>query len=493
MKAMIIDDEHQVGYRIPEIRRILGENGFEDDDDYHFLGRSISVDLLRASLERLSVPPDIAIIDYYLNWSDTDGNLYNGDAIARILRKRWDGHPFYILYTSSYLQSNETDPYTTLVKILKVPYTGFLQTGGMGEDWRDLFQTHLGYACDLIHAERSRAISDTDQLMQFAREAGFTGMVHEMYPMVSTLRKVASTDLPVLITGESGTGKEIAARALHHLSKRCAGRFVAINCGAIPKDLFESQCFGVEGTHAFSGAIEMQGYFETAKNGVIFLDEIGELPLDTQVKLLRVLESKKVIRVGGNTERDADFRLVAATNRDLEAMVRNEQFRKDLFYRINVVSVSMMRLQERGKTAILELAEHFLSTQNQLLGKTKRFSAGAKRKLAEFSWPGNIRQLQNVVVRACVLSDTDVISDSDFELSVPLASTADFKNAARHAAESSIKREAFLAELEAEYLTSMLTRYKGNKTKAAKACGITRETLHRRLKVLLSNDSDKNK
>lgn len=234
--------------------------------------------------------------------------------------------------------------------------------------------------------------------------------------MIETLEavlKIAKSNGAVLLLGESGTGKELIASAIHRLSQRAANRYIAINCGAIPEDLLEAELFGYE-KGAFTGADRKRlGYFGEAHKGTIFLDEIGDMPLRLQVKLLRVLQEKRYSPLGGNHPLEADVRIIAATNVDLVRAVQNGKFREDLFYRLNVLPVLMAPLRERGND-IMALLSHFLikATIDHGMDEPCQFSNDAVKILHSYRWPGNVRELQNVVERAVVLSGGGIIGPS---------------------------------------------------------------------------------
>lgn len=232
----------------------------------------------------------------------------------------------------------------------------------------------------------------------------------------AAIRKFAPVDLPVLITGETGTGKELAAQALHALSPRHDRPFLAVNCGAIPAALVQSELFGHE-RGAFTGAASRRlGLFETANGGTVFLDEIGDLPLDAQTNLLRVLQEGTVERVGSNRPLAVDVRVLAATHVDLEQAVEHGQFRRDLFYRLNVLRLPLPPLRDRSSDILL-LAHHFLATfRDRHVTRARGFSAEARRALERFSWPGNVRELLNRVQRAAIVTDAELIGVADLEL-----------------------------------------------------------------------------
>jgi|YNPNPStandDraft_1061719.scaffolds.fasta_scaffold01309_13 PAS domain S-box-containing protein len=288
--------------------------------------------------------------------------------------------------------------------------------------------------------------------------------------------KAAATSLPVLITGESGTGKELFAQAIHHASTRRLHPFIRINCAAIPRELFESELFGYE-KGAFTGARSegKAGKFELAHHGTVFLDEIGDLPLEMQPKLLRVLEEKEFERVGGTSLIKADFRLMAASNQPLEDMLASGRFRKDLFYRLNVIHLHIPPLRER-KEDILPLATHLLS---QIASASylpeARLDRQAERVLMEYDWPGNVRELSNVLERAIASVGGGTIRPSDlpFHLRKPRHSTSAGRRASLKDVKDIAEKEAILRALET-------SRY--NKAKAAGLLGIHRTLLYKKLR-----------
>ncbi|MFC7373455.1 sigma-54 interaction domain-containing protein [Fictibacillus iocasae] len=227
------------------------------------------------------------------------------------------------------------------------------------------------------------------------------------------VKRVANSDAAVVLEGESGTGKNVAARALHHGGSRRTGPLIEVNCGAIPPTLFESEMFGYE-PGAFTGASTKgkPGLIELADKGTLFLDEVGELPMAIQVKLLKVLQEKKVTRMGGSKSRTVDFRVVAATNRDLESMVKQRMFRDDLYYRLNVVPITLPPLRER-KEDILHFIAYFLEKFNVKYGTRKSFHVSAVDELIAYSWPGNVRELENLIERMVVTVDETLIKGKD--------------------------------------------------------------------------------
>jgi transcriptional regulator with GAF, ATPase, and Fis domain len=294
--------------------------------------------------------------------------------------------------------------------------------------------------------------------------------------------KVAPTETTVLLTGESGTGKELVARAIHYASARAEGPFLAVNCAALPETLLEDELFGHE-RGAFTGADRQKaGRFELAAGGTLFLDEVGELSPGVQAKLLRVLQEREFQRVGGTTTLRADVRIIAATNRNLEQAVDTGQFRKDLFYRLNVFTVHLPPLREREEDVLL-LAEHFTRMLAPIIGQVAAgLSREARDVLRAHSWPGNIRELENAVERALILSEGGPLTPAQLGIT-PRASPP-----AADAVPSSASHPEPLAtadslhQVERRMVLDALAKAKGNKSRAARLLGLTRFQLYTRLK-----------
>jgi DNA-binding NtrC family response regulator len=303
-----------------------------------------------------------------------------------------------------------------------------------------------------------------------------------MAPAVALIRRAASSEVTVLITGESGTGKEVAARAIHASGDRRTSRFVAVNCGAIPEALIESELFGhVKGS--FTGAAgDRRGLFEEAAGGTLFLDEIADLPLAMQVKLNRALQERRIRPVGATDERSVDVRVIAATNVDLKARIATGQFREDLFYRLDVLQIVLPPLRERAEDIPL-LVAFFLERHAVRQGTSPRgFTEEALNALVRYSWPGNVRELENAIERAIAVSDAPRI---ELE-ALPEAVTASVRPRLSRATETHLTyREVVdLAQdrVSREYLIALMTEFGGNVTEAAKRAGMERESLHRLLK-----------
>jgi two-component system NtrC family response regulator len=288
-----------------------------------------------------------------------------------------------------------------------------------------------------------------------------------------TVEKIARTDVTLLITGESGTGKELLARALHDLSGRAKGNFVAINCAAIPENLLESELFGYE-KGAFTGAVRTTpGKIETADGGTLFLDEIGDLPASLQAKLLRFLQDRLIERVGGRKPIPVDVRIVCATNQKLEQMIEQGAFREDLYYRLNEMRVEVPPLRERHGDAVM-LAKFFLGRFNKQYNKSLRgFAADALSAIAAYNWPGNVRQLENSVRKSVVMADGRTVTAADLGLS----EVADRQTPIPTLQE--VRKEA-----ERKLVSGVLATTQGNISKTAKILGVSRPTLYMMMRNL---------
>lgn len=294
--------------------------------------------------------------------------------------------------------------------------------------------------------------------------------------LTEIIAQVAPSEATVLIAGESGTGKELVASAIHYNSPRKEGTLVKINCAAITDTLLESELFGHE-KGAFTGADRRkEGKFVQASGGTLFLDEIGEMPLAMQAKLLRVLQEREITRVGGESVIPVDVRVVAATNRDLANSVKNGEFREDLYYRLNVVELNLPPLRERRDDIPL-LASRFMASFAEKNRKTiKGFTPRAMDILVRYDWPGNVRELMNMIERAVVLSRTEWLDETDF----PIRLTSEQQR--YKIPETEDYPDEPLDEMEKRAIAAMLDRTDGNKSEAARRLGITRKTLHKKLK-----------
>ncbi|MFZ1983754.1 MAG: PEP-CTERM-box response regulator transcription factor [Desulfatitalea sp.] len=328
----------------------------------------------------------------------------------------------------------------------------------------------------LSRAYRMQALENANRALQAHSDqssslCGLIGVSLTMRTLFATIRKVSANDYPILITGESGTGKEMAAHAMHALSLRCHNPFVIINCGAIPENLLESELFGHE-KGAFTGAVARKiGKFEQADTGTVFLDEIGDLPLAMQVKLLRCLQEGTIERVGGDNTLFLNVRIVAATNSDLEQAVERGLFREDLYFRLNVVPIKMPPLRERPED-ILVLGHHFLLKEARALKLGRpSFSPAAIAALSAYDWPGNVRELQNCIRRALSVSIGQVITPAHLELEAAFPPE-------RRTAEKLMTLQEARDQAERQCVQQALLLTGHNISQAAKLLATSRPTLH---------------
>ena len=340
--------------------------------------------------------------------------------------------------------------------------------------------------------ERARLGSENRRLREALRGVGhldrMIGRSAAMQKVFELVRKVAPTRTNVLVRGESGTGKELVARALHNLSERAKGPFIGVNCGAIPENLMESELFGhVRG--AFTGASHArEGVFVAAQGGTLFLDEIGELSLSMQVKLLRALQERRVRPVGGEKETEIDCRVVAATNRDLEAAIAAGEFRNDLYFRLDVVQVVLPPLRHRAEDIPL-LVERFFERLNREHGRNLRgIAPEAMERFLHYDYPGNVRELENLVERAVALETGDMLSADHLPVASPRTRAAGLGALAPEAAEldddGRVDLDQAVADLERRLIGAALRKSGGVRKEAAKRLGISFRSLRYRLEKL---------
>jgi len=337
-----------------------------------------------------------------------------------------------------------------------------------------------------------------DELKErYLLENGIIGNSSPMREVYKTIGKVAPSDMTVLIQGESGTGKELIARAIHYNSPRLVKPFIAMNCAAIPKELLESELFGHE-KGSFTGATERKpGKFEQANGGTIFLDEIGDMPLDLQAKILRVLQEREITRTGGTQNIQVDVRIVAATNQDLQQLVQQRLFREDLYYRLNVVPINLLPLRERREDILL-LVDHFLQkTCAELDIPLKKIDQPALDRLAANSWPGNVRELENVIKRAVILSSDPLLTIEDFPVlsssgkaadegvDVSLEALVDRKLRASFVNVEKLDNgdlyNMVIEQVERPLISFLLEKTRWNQVRAANILGINRNTLRKKI------------
>jgi DNA-binding NtrC family response regulator len=340
-----------------------------------------------------------------------------------------------------------------------------------GDDPDDLY-----HRIDKALAERALRRENENLREQLRQRYGLSGLIAQspaMHDVLDLIERVAPTDATLLIRGESGTGKEVIAKAVHHASPRAERPFVAVNCGAVPETLLESELFGfIRG--AFTGAVaSKRGLFEEAHGGTLFLDEIAEMPAALQVKLLRTLQSREIRRLGATQPTTIDARVIAATNRDLAAMISDGRFREDLFYRLNVIEVVLPPLRERRED-IPALAEHFAGRSAARLGRDFRLAPETVERLLRYPWPGNVRELENAMERAVILARGNAVAPEDLPPHVAAGLNL--------GSSPTLPRQTTLAEAERDLILQTLERFGRNHSAAAEALGIGRTTLWRKLK-----------
>lgn len=324
--------------------------------------------------------------------------------------------------------------------------------------------------------ERFLIVGDEDKIIGNSEQ---TKLVKEK------IEQIAKSDITVLIQGESGTGKELVAEAIQRKSNRASGPFVTLNCAAIPENLIESELFGYE-KGAFTGAnSRKRGKFEIAHGGTIFLDEIGDMALPTQAKVLRAIQEREIERIGGNKRIKVDVRIIAATHKDLKELIKNKEFREDLFYRINVVNIQLAPLRERVSDIEL-LTEHFVNVASEKVNKKLSVSPKAMTALKKFKWPGNVRQLQNIIEGASVFTKGNTIEIENLPEEIRLGFTSESSTAMLDWVENQIESGKTLDEMvsviEKEMIVRTLKITEGNQSKAATRLGIKRGTLQYKMK-----------
>ncbi|HZF79150.1 MAG TPA: sigma-54 dependent transcriptional regulator [Rubrivivax sp.] len=332
----------------------------------------------------------------------------------------------------------------------------------------------------VLRTELSELQQEWERSGHFGRLVGRSTAMQRIHRQVA---RVAGTSISVFITGESGSGKEVVARLVHDLSRRRTQEMLSVNCGALSPQLVESEIFGHE-KGSFTGADSThQGFFERANGGTLFLDEITEMPLDLQVKLLRVLETGSFLRVGSTQPRETDVRIIAATNRDPELAVAQGRLREDLFYRLNVFPIDLPPLRERSDDVPL-LAAHFLESISQREGMTRRLTPAAIERLTSYRWPGNVRELRNVVQRAYVMADDTSITEEWLPRNAGIPVGVSRGNAAPATSEPTVAVPlgSTLAESERLVIVANLEFFKGNKERTAATLGISMKTLYNRLR-----------
>lgn len=325
----------------------------------------------------------------------------------------------------------------------------------------------------LVEVQNLRNVFESEHRQEHTDGQRFIGKSVQIKRIKEVIETIADSTSIVLITGESGTGKEVVARRIHQVSPVATGPFVAINLGGVPENLLESELFGYE-KGAFTGAVGRKiGMFELASGGTLFLDEIGDMSFALQVKILRVLQERKITRLGGTTQLPINARIIAATNRDLEERVRSGEFREDLFYRLNVVRIHLPPLRQRREDIPL-LTTNILQRLNRQMGnKISGISQAALDRIVEHEFYGNVRELENVLERAMIFARTSEIQESDLDL----RGSVSLHNQIKAEEEIPLGEAKSLKEAEMETIIRALHRWEGNRTQAAKELGISRRTL----------------
>jgi DNA-binding NtrC family response regulator len=346
--------------------------------------------------------------------------------------------------------------------------------------------THAAVAIESARAQRSLADSRERLVRDAARSSPLVGEHREIAAVRQTATKVAGTDLSVLILGSNGTGKEIVARHIHYQSERRHGPFVAVNCAALVESLLESELFGHEKGAFTDAAATRAGKFELASGGTLFLDEVGDLSPGGQAKLLRVLEQREVVRVGGSVPLGVDVRVIAATNQPLDRLIEQKRFREDLFFRLNVVSVKLPDLADRGRDVLL-LAEHFLEHFSHQVGrKVPRLSESAQTALLSHRWPGNVRELRNTIERVSYLTSGEVIQATDLELRPggPLTGNPSVEGVSSSPASLAGSLAESTRRFQIQHIRQAIDDCDGNMTEAAHRLYLHRSNLYRKMKQL---------
>jgi DNA-binding NtrC family response regulator len=453
-----------------------------------------TISLVKKSPKALVVDDDVQVCGLVAEilrsegWSVSEVFSYS-DCLEELPQSEWD------LVVCDVLLGSD-DGYAVLREFREKGYSGrFVLMTGQGSAAGALDATSIGaydylvkpFKVDEIKNIGRSVLQQIESVPQkrglngeepgYVSEVPLIGKSRQFVECLKMVGRIARTELPILITGESGTGKEVVARAIHQKSRRSAKPFVAVNCGAIPVELIESELFG-HARGSFTGADrERIGLWEEANGGTILLDEITETNQLFQVKLLRALQEGEIRRVGSNRSQKVDVRVIAATNRDMEAEVANGRFRQDLMFRLNAVTIELPPLRERRED-IVSLADHFLRSQNVQATGGREFSHDAMRLLEKYNWPGNVRELENAVLHAVSLSDNTIYPEHlpvrirDFEF-IADGSRADIDRAEQNG------DWLTLAEMEAEYVIKVLRSTGNNKQAASRILNIDRKTLSR--------------
>jgi len=444
-RILIVDDEKNMRWVLGQA---LQSEGFEVAE---------AADGKQALASVADQEPDVMVLDHRMPEPD-------GMEVLRRLRAQGATFPVIMLTAHGNV--------ATAVEAMKAGASEYLTKPFDLEELKLAISKSLEYRELAAEVERLREEIQKDYDVQ-----GIVASDPRMLDMLETVRKVASTSATVMIYGESGTGKELIARAIHNLSERAAKPFVSISAGALPETLLESELFGYE-KGAFTGAMTAKpGRFEMANGGTLFFDEIGDITMATQVKLLRVLQERRFERLGGTRSIDVDVRFVAATNRDLQQLIADGEFREDLFYRLNVVPIQLPPLRQRASDVPL-LVAHFLEKYR---AGSKTLAPEAMQALVTYQWPGNIRELENTIERIVILSHGDEIGLDDLPAEVRTGACV----SAKAASGFTLPEDGVdLEEVELDLVRQALDRTGGSVPKAAKLVGLTTKTLEARMQRL---------
>jgi two-component system, NtrC family, response regulator AtoC len=413
----------------------------------------------RSFLDRFSEPPDLVLLDLMLP-------DISGVDLLKEIKQRAPEIPVIVLSAQARIE--------IAIETLKLGASDYFSKPVDFPKLEVAIKNALRLASLTREVERLR--ENVETRVHFDNIIAQSGEMHEVFKLVN---KVKNSDICVLILGESGTGKELIARAIHYNSDRAKGPFVVVNCASIPRDLLESELFGHE-KGSFTGAIQRRlGKFEQAIGGTVFLDEIGEMDLSLQAKILRVIQEKTFTRVGGNDTITTNARLISATNRDLREEVKQRNFREDLYFRLSTFPIMLPPLRQR-KSDILLLAEHFLQQFRKEQGKPKlRFTRKALDLLYRYPWPGNIRELENAIQRAVVLTDGDTLTEQELPVAVQSFAAGELDIKGRSLFAESPQGIVPLEKIKEEAIRQALKISEGNIAEAAKKLEIGRATLYR--------------
>ncbi len=393
----------------------------------------------------------------------TDIRMEGMDGIEVLAAVKEIDHTLPVIIMTAYASQK-----TAIAALNKGAFYYLIKRAAKNEDIKRVVRNALD-----MHRVKNENVFLKKQLKKKDDFKEIIGKSEEIQSVFSLIDKVADTDSTILVCGESGTGKELVAKAIHYRSSRANQPFVSINCGALPENLLESELFGhVKGS--FTGAVkDKDGLFKVASGGTFFLDEVGETSPAIQVKLLRVLQEREIIPVGGTVPIKVNARLIAATNADLEKAVKEEQFRADLYYRLNVIPIVIPPLRQRRDDIPL-IVDHFLQIASGKSGKPKSISKEAMDLLVGYDWPGNVRELENIIERAVILQDGDDVDAHDLPDKIRLHT----RDTCRLVMD---RAQMTLEELEKEYLISVLEETNWQKKKASAVLGINASTLYRKI------------